>query len=230
MKKAKAEPPDQANAATQGRAIALALAMAFLLLLPGGAAFATPTPPYILVNHTTRQCAMEILGDECNWCDPPSGWEVLGDSRRIQCPADYTQVRLDVFGGPNCKRYENQFCCSGFSGQGDCRNMVVNDSQKLCAFVPDITGCTLPNGWAGRPSSVAEDAWHCPYSNSSSRWGDAIACLKGTVTPEPTVIPPPTATPQPTPTSAPWGGALGLLCSLLVAAGALLAWSKRPTH
>jgi len=205
----------------QGKTIALVLAVVLLLLLPGGAALATPTPPYVFVNHTTRQCAVAIQGDDCSWCDPPTGWQVLGVSGPTQCPVGYTLVeRL----GLNCRRYKNQFCCSGGSHHGDCRDMVVNDSQKLCAFVPDIAGCTLPKGWAGRPISVEEYAWSCPFGY---RWGDEVACLDETATPESTVIQQPTATPKPTSTSAPSGGANGFLCSLPVVAVALLALSKR---
>jgi hypothetical protein len=75
--------------------IALLIAV-FSLSIPGKTSFATPTPPYVLVNETTKECYITILGDECSWCDPPQGWEVLGvngsDSAASGCPAGYTKI------------------------------------------------------------------------------------------------------------------------------------------
>lgn len=140
-----------------------------VLFLPG-AARATPTPDYIIVNHATKECTQTILGDDCKWCDPPPGWEVLGMVSTNQCPEGYTRVdRIDM----QCKAYRNEFCCtSGSHGPGDCDDMVRHEADRLCAFVEDIEGCILPSGWTARPSG--EVYWACP---NDYRWVDTPACL-----------------------------------------------------
>ncbi len=178
------------------KVIVLGLVMALLLLLPSGAALATPTPPYVFVNHATKECAVHIHGDDCSWCEPPEGWLTLGEQGQAQCPAGYTRVENLQF---NCERYKNQFCCSGGPHRGNCEDMVVNDSQSQCAFVENIAGCVLPAGWAGRPANVKEWNWNCPFNYS---WGNMIACLPAAPTPESTL----------TPTPKPPGGVNGLGC------------------
>jgi len=61
-------------------------------------AFATPVAPVILVNHTLKQCVDHvILADECYFCTPAEGWEIL---RTGQCPSGYSiiarQTLMDV--------------------------------------------------------------------------------------------------------------------------------------
>lgn len=52
---------------------------------------ATPTPPVTLVNHDLRQCAEHVLlGDECYYCTPTAGWEILGFEQ--ECPSNYTNT------------------------------------------------------------------------------------------------------------------------------------------
>jgi hypothetical protein len=204
----------------RSKVVVLALAMIFSLLPSGGIVLATPTPPYILVNHSTHQCSETVLGDECVWCDPPRGWEVLGPSAVTQCPAGYTLVeRVDL----NCVCYKNQFCCSNVSHHGDCEDLIVNNPQKLCAFVADIVGCVLPEGWTKRPADVRESSWNCPYGY---QWASDIACLVETATTEPTGTTGLTAT-APTGTSTAVRTNVltePVYLSVLVVAGAFLVW------
>ena len=54
-------------------------------------AMATPTAPVTLVNHALNQCAEHvILGDECYYCTPIEGWEILDFGQ--QCPSGYTKT------------------------------------------------------------------------------------------------------------------------------------------
>ena len=53
-------------------------------------AYATPAAPVLLVNHTLKQCIDEvILADECYFCTPAEGWEILHTE---QCPSGYTII------------------------------------------------------------------------------------------------------------------------------------------
>jgi hypothetical protein len=61
-------------------------------------AYATPVAPVLLVNHTLKQCIdYVILADECHFCTPAEGWEIL---RTGQCPSGYTiilrQTLMDI--------------------------------------------------------------------------------------------------------------------------------------
>jgi hypothetical protein len=173
----------------RSKAVGLTWVLIFSLLQSGAAVRATPTPPYTLVNHSTQQCYETILGDDCMWCDPPPGWEVLGPSYTTQCPAGYARLeRLAL----NCVPYKNQFCCTGGShGPGDCEDLIVNASQELCAFVADIVGCTVPEGWAKQPADGRESGWVCPYGY---QWAADVACLVETATAEPSAPTEPTRT------------------------------------
>jgi hypothetical protein len=147
------------------------LIVTLALSVAGSTALATPTPPYLIVNHDMQQCAESILGDDCSWCDPPQGWEVVGPSSNNQCPEGYAWVeRLDMA----CRRYKNEFCCTSGQHHGDCEDMVVHHADGLCAFVDDIEGCILPAGWTARPPDVSPLSWSCPYDYG---WTDAMACL-----------------------------------------------------
>jgi hypothetical protein len=147
-----------------------------LLVLPGQMTYATPTPPYILVNESTHECYITILGDECYWCDLPQGWKVLNmygpSSENPSCPTGFTKVaHLDLA----CKRYKIPFCCGVFSSQGDCADMVINATQQACAFVPDVNACILPAGWSKRPADVPESSWGCNFNRY--HWVDDLTCL-----------------------------------------------------
>jgi hypothetical protein len=179
------------------QAVVWRLALILALLLPGSIVLATPTPPYVIVNYSTKECAESILGDDCSWCDPPPGWEVLGPSAGTQCPEGYTLIeRIDM----QCRRYKNEFCCSGFQHRGDCEDMVVHDADGLCAFVEDIQNCALPTGWKPRPPDVDPSRWQCPHDY---RWADPVACLALALIDEPTAITPPTMTTELTTTAEP---------------------------
>ncbi len=167
--------------------VSLGLAALLLLVLPGQVSHATPTAPYILVNDSTKQCTITILGDECSWCDPPQGWRVLDTSdpayRTMSCPAGYTKLdRIEM----SCRRYRTPYCCGGFSTQGDCKDMVINATEQACAFVNDVNACILPEGWTKRPTQIPEWNWRCNFN--TQHWVDNLTCLTATQTPEPVSV------------------------------------------
>lgn len=154
----------------------LSLMLAVVLL--GNVVLATPTPPYLIVNHTDKLCAESILGDDCSWCEPPPGWEVVGLSSASQCPGGYRRVeRIDM----ECQRYENAFCCSGGSHRGNCENMVVHDGDVACAFVDDVRNCVLPAGWRARPPGVDPARWSCPMGYG---WVQGVECKSRDLEPD----------------------------------------------
>jgi hypothetical protein len=171
--------------------IVLLLALLAAWLSMARPAGATPTPPVIVVNHSTRQCAEVIQGDDCHWCDPPEGWEVLGYSSQATCPAGYENLGYQGMSG-ECVGYKSQFCCSDFAHHGDCEDLVIHESEQVCAFVEEIRGCTLPEGWT---SAADTTPWsgRCPYGN---RWVPDIACVTAPEAAEAT-----TAAPTPTHTA-----------------------------
>ncbi len=173
--------------------ILLILAL-ILLFLTRGVALATPTPPYVFVNHATKECTIKSYGDDCKWCEPPDGWQELGRPGQVECPEDYAQVYPEF----NCVGYNNQFCCSGHTHLNDCEDMIINDSESQCTFVKDVANCTLPEGWISRSTRARERAWICPQNY---RWGVTVTCLNATSVPESTPVP--TFTPTPTPTCTP---------------------------
>ena len=184
---------------------------------------ATPTLPIIIVNHSTQECAEMIQGDDCHWCDPPEGWEVLGYSYNTECPAGYRNLGSHGLTG-NCRYYKNQFCCTGPSHHGDCEDLVVNEAQKLCSFVEEIQGCTLPEGWT---SATDTTQWRglCPSGN---RWIPIIACVTA-ASPEPSLEEPSMQEPSAEEPSRPgiswlWAVALG---GLFIAAALLILRRSR---
>lgn len=153
-------------------AVLILLAAGLVLLLPGPVAQATPTPPYLLVNHTTQECAERWIGDDCRWCDPLPGWEVVGLASNSQCPEGYSHLDYVEMA---CRGYETPFCCSGGAHRGDCEDMVVHEEDRLCGFVDDLEGCILTGGWQGRPTEVMPQEWSCPLDY---HWQpDSISCL-----------------------------------------------------
>lgn len=180
--------------------LSLALVSLLLVIQPGQISLATPTPLYVLVNESTRECYITILGDECSWCDPPQGWKILNWNDR-SCPPGYKEIdQLDL----NCTRKKDRFCCGVFSSHGDCEDMIVNATQDACAFVEDIDTCILPEGWSKRPEDVSEWNWSC---NTEFRWVEDVTCL--------------TAQPLVSGEIAAIGGGLVLL------GGGILAWLAR---
>jgi hypothetical protein len=168
--------------------ILIALFMtAFSMSIPGNAALATPTPPYVLVNETTLKCYIAILGDECSMCDPPPGWKVLGvaqDTSVAGCPAGYTKIEQLA---TDCRVYKDRYCCTEYFS-GDCEDLVVNKVARTCAFVDDINNCILPPGWSKRPADITAGRWRCPTAPDSYEWKDPLACLTTTATVPPLLI------------------------------------------
>jgi hypothetical protein len=198
--------------------VSIVLLGLLLLVLPGQISHATPTPPYILVNESTRQCYVTILGDECSWCDPPQGWKILGTGNpsygNTDCPAGYQKIdRLDL----NCTRYKISYCCGGFSSHGNCEDMVVNATQQACAFVKDVRACILPAGWSARPADVPEGSWSCNFN--THKWVEDVTCLTATQTPEAL---PSVNVPNRYPGALPAAG-----IGLIALGGGLLAWLAR---
>lgn len=150
---------------------------------------ATPTPPVLMVNNSTKQCAMVIQGDDCHWCDPPEGWEILEWSPEATCPAGYEDLGFQGMAGI-CRGYKNQFCCSNFQHHGDCEDLIINESDQLCAFVEEIRDCTLPEGWT---SAADTTRWfgRCPYPY---QWIPDITCVTAPKVAEPTAVAPTTTT------------------------------------
>ncbi len=116
-------------------------------------AFASMAMPVLGVNHETKECVEFFTGDECVYCELPSGWKALGDFRDANCPEGYAV--LETFSVDSvCTSAKIDFCCTiNHSGAGgDCEDLVVNDVEKKCAFVEDIAECEkLPAGWQSAP-------------------------------------------------------------------------------
>ena len=172
----------------------------FLTLALAAAALAAPMPPRPLVNHQTRQCAQIVPGDECGDVVLPPGWEYLESDQ--DCPAGYTTVDLR----PEWVHFKVPVCCTeGHSGsRGDCQDVVIQQSNRQCAFVEDIQSCpALPAGW---------ETWgqDCP---TGFEWVDDLACLDENLSQtsapaspppvEPTFTSQPADTPRPAPTEPP---------------------------
>jgi hypothetical protein len=150
----------------------LIFAVIALFLIPWNSLLAAPVPPLRVVNHQTKECGEIFGGDECMDCFPPEGWESLGFSSEVPCPAGYTVVDNVEY---TCQGFKVQFCCSeGHSGApGNCQDLVVNDRKKQCAFVDDIQTCALPEPWTKKPDSVTAREWACPAAYT---WLDALQC------------------------------------------------------
>jgi hypothetical protein len=225
------------------RKIGVLFAVLIVSLFVTSPAAATPTPPVLVVNHNTKQCAGFIQGDDCHWCEPLEGWEILGYAREVSCPAGYEDLGFQGMTG-NCRGYKNQFCCSNGTHRGDCEDLVINESEKLCAFVEEITGCSLPEGWASAAPTTEWDGL-CPHWPDTYQWVLDIACLvtpeaaepiatayRSTATPITTTLPSLTAPPEPPVTVdvrpvVVWGAVLALSGSLAVAVWLLLRRWRR---
>lgn len=202
--------------------LALILVALLAMVRPADTLFATPTAPVILANHETRECSQVIQGDDCSWCEPPAGWEVLGPAGVTSCPEGYATVDRPAM---DCRRYETPFCCSGGVHRGDCEDMVVDQASATCGFVAEIEGCTLPANWQSRPASVEVLDWACPAGYGWAQ--DEVACLAAAQpTSSPTEPGPQAQTPGPEATATvpvedeepAWRGiCFGLSCLILVA-------------
>jgi hypothetical protein len=148
------------------------MAVVAAILTAARAAKAAPSPPALVVNHATRQCAEMFGGDECTRCAIPDGWETLGAGDEAECPDGYEVVEhLDV----KCTPSKVPFCCTQrHSGSpGDCEDLIIDKGASQCAFVDDVDTCTLPKGWSARPRSTSLDAWACP---DDYKWVDDLEC------------------------------------------------------
>jgi len=115
----------------------------FLLILFSFSVFASQAMPRYALNEQTKECSEFFMGDECTTCSPPEGWDIIEE---FQCPEGYEEVDVNSVCGP----HKSDFCCTvAHSGvNGDCDDVVVNDVEKRCAFVEDITQCgSLPTNW-----------------------------------------------------------------------------------
>ena len=137
-------------------------------------AVATPTAPVTIVSHTTKQCAEVIQGDDCHWCDLLEGWEILGPSGQASCPPDYADLGYQGMSG-KCRAYKSRFCCTSPQHHGDCGDLVLNKALQQCAFVEEINGCTLPEGWTSAGDTTRWQG-RCP-TDWWSGWVPDIACL-----------------------------------------------------
>ncbi len=199
----------------------MALAAAGMLFAPGDIGHATPTAPVIVVNETIKQCDIVILGDECRMCTPPAGWTILDRTdpayQTMSCPAGFTKVNLQL----DCKAVRNPYCCGGWSNWGECTDLVINETQQACAFLPNTSVCGLPPGWSRRPANVPEHDWMCNFAKQT--WVSDLACTVVTPALTPVVAPVPTEGAARAPQAALPIGGLALI-GLGVAA---LAWLKR---
>lgn len=119
-----------------------------MALLASGA-LAAQAEPQLAVHEPSRECAEFFMGDECTTCTLPEGWEIVNE-----CPEGYREVdeRSD------CTPRKDNFCCTfGHSGSnGDCDDVVVDELNKQCGFVENITECaSLPMGWKSPSASQA---------------------------------------------------------------------------
>lgn len=91
-------------------------------------------------------------------CTQPEGWKILGPY--ASCPENYELVTVRG----NCSGFENEHCCTqGHSGaSGDCRNLVMNNLTKQCAFIKDGSSSKLPIGWKKLSASDPSVNWVCP--------------------------------------------------------------------
>lgn len=113
--------------------------------------FALAAPMYVIVvNHSTKECALMYGGDECERCSPQEGWQVLEGAFGLEdCPSGYS-VLDDAPFRPLCSPLKSTFCCSTphTGSSGNCSDVVVNRATERCGFVEDINACPrLPQGW-----------------------------------------------------------------------------------
>lgn len=104
---------------------------------------ASPALPIYGLNKQTRECSEFSIGDECMSCTLPVGWEMIDG---FNCPDDFKKIQINSV----CTPLKNSFCCTvnHSSTAGDCEDVVVNDVDKKCAFVEDISKCKkLPKNW-----------------------------------------------------------------------------------
>jgi len=138
----------------------VAVSIIVVFFVSGLTLLAAPMPPQHVVNHTTKECATILGGDECMDCYPPEGWQVV-DGGEGWCPEGFAPIQHL---GERCEPLKDRFCCTeGHSGvHGDCEDLVLHEKRKQCAFVDDIHTGELPEGWGQRPEDLVAYRWSCP--------------------------------------------------------------------
>jgi hypothetical protein len=117
--------------------------LALLAISISYSGMASQAMPRYAINEQTKECSEFFMGDECMSCTPPEGWEIIEE---FQCPDDYNEIEENSV----CRPYKSSFCCtvSHSGANGYCKDTVVNDIEKKCAFVENISECTkLPAEW-----------------------------------------------------------------------------------
>ncbi|MCD4693983.1 hypothetical protein K8R62_01355 [bacterium] len=119
---------------------------------------ASQAMPRYAINEETKECSEFFMGDECMYCDPPSGWDIIEE---FECPNGYAEVEEDSV----CELSKTDFCCTaGHSGlNGNCEDLIINEVKQKCAFVEDIDKCNnLPESWE---EAVKDSYWGkiCPF-------------------------------------------------------------------
>jgi hypothetical protein len=104
----------------------LLLGLCFLSFYTSPLVMAAPVPPVDVVNHTTKECGQILRGDECEFCVPAEGWELLKGS----CPEGYTV--LDQWAPSTCTFYASAYCC-------ETNTNVVAGCTSLPSFTKYIT-------------------------------------------------------------------------------------------
>jgi hypothetical protein len=91
---------------------ALLVGLCLLSFYTSTRVLAEPSPPTDVVNHTTKECAQILTGDECESCAPAEGWELLKGS----CPEGYTV--LAQWAPSTCTFYASPYCCESRAKAG----------------------------------------------------------------------------------------------------------------
>lgn len=159
----------------------LLVIFSILFFILGQNTFASIAPPITVVNHTTKECSVISLGDECVRCSLIDDWENISSShgKYEECPVGYTIINLEYGEDYICEGRKTQFCCTvDHSGAaGNCEDVVVNDTKKQCAFVEDINECErLPAGWEQAGMDVF---WGQVCPSLGYKWVDDVECVAG---------------------------------------------------
>ena len=143
-------------------------------------ASAAPQLRQLLINESTKQCALFFGGDECMQCIPVSQeWKGINDGYAKSCPKDYQMTEINE---AKCQALKKESCCSKWhSGvDGNCEDMVINYRTKKCAFVDKIENCVLPKDWQKKPTKTPSNKWMCPYyerDKINGGWDKKLDCL-----------------------------------------------------
>jgi len=85
-------PPQLLSILRQKRLVVLLWVLVFAGYTHILIAYATPSAPVLLVNHTLVQCIEQVyLSDECSYCRVVNGWEISQDG---VCPQGYQTIQV----------------------------------------------------------------------------------------------------------------------------------------